>query len=288
MKYIARLLAPLFLLTLLLSSCGEEAKPVASFEDGTGSIETSSESQSESAAPESTPAESESEVISEPETDVEVFEVAPEGELESFFSVEEYDYTAETDAEIIRFFGGDIGAALTKLAPSLKSVAYAAFSYPEVTINSAAPEQNLLWSAIYTMIDTYHQYPANYTTDSEGRVVIAGAATLKAMVSDMFVADVGDITTPHEDFLDSMIYYDADADVYTFEPTGGEGLNIRICALELSGDLCCVTIQFYNPIFDFTSWANIYIQPDNESVYGYTVNSATSWTEDGGLDEDDQ
>jgi len=289
MKYIARILTPLFLLSLLLTSCGEEKGQIASFDES----ETApvSEGQSEGTAPESTPTESESEATSESETDVEAFEVTPEAEseLENFFSVEEYDYTAETDAEIIAFFGGDIGAALTKLAPSLKSVANAAFSYPEVTVSSTAvPEQNLLWSTIYTMIDTYHQYPADYKTDSEGRVVITGAATLKAMVSDIFAAGVGEISAPHEDFLDSMIYYDAAADTYTFEPTGGQGLNIRICSLELSGGNCCVTIQFYNSIFNFTSWANIYIQPDSESVYGYTVASATSWTEDGGLDEDDQ
>jgi len=287
MKHISRLLALLITLTLLLSACGAEDKQVASFDDDPASeVETASKSESETEGEPTS--ESESEVITaESETETEAFEVAPEGDLETFFSVEEYDYTAETDADIIAFFGGDIGAALTKLAPSLKSVAYAAYSYPEDMVDT--PEENMLWSAIYAMIDTYHQYPANYTTDSEGRVVITGAATLKAMVSDMFTADVGEIATPHADFLDSMIYYDSDADSYTFEPTGGEGLNVRLCALEFSPDgQMTVTIQLYNPIFDFTSRVSMTVTADSESIYGYTVSTATSWTEDNGLDEEDQ
>lgn len=284
MKHICRLSVLLIVLALLLSACGAENQNTASFDDDPV---PESESVTQSAPEGEAFPDSESEVTSAVESDTEAFEVAQEGELENFFSVEEYDYTAETDPDIIAFFGGDVGSALTKLAPSLKSVAYAAYSYPEDMVN--APAQNMLWSAIYAMIDTYHQYPANYTTDSEGRVVITGAATLKAMVSDMFTADVGEIGAPHEDFLDSMIYYDADADTYTFEPTGGEGLTVRLCALEFSPDgQMTVTIQLYNPIFDFTSWVSMTVVADGESVYGYTVSSATSWTEDGGLDEEDQ
>ncbi len=202
-----------------------------------------------------------------------------EGEYETFFSVEEYDYTAETDSEIISYFDGDIGAALTKLAPSIKSVAYASYCYPEEMTGD--PAEDMLWCAIYSMIAVYHQYPEGTETDSLGRVSIKGSETLRKMADDMFSADVEVLGVPHEDFLDTLIYYDNATDVYTFEPSGGEGLEIRICALETGKDgKMNVTVQLYNSIFDFTSWVSLSIMKEASSAYGYTVQSATSWSEE--------
>jgi len=202
-----------------------------------------------------------------------------DSEYETFFSVEEYDYTAETDSEIISYFNGDIGAALTKLAPSLKSVAYASYCYPEEMTGD--PADDMLWCAVYSMIAVYHQYPEGTETDALGRVSIKGSETLRKMADDMFAADVEVLGVPHEDFLDTLIYYDNAADTYTFEPSGGEGLEIRICALEAGKDgKMSVTVQLYNSIFDFTSWVSLSIKKEESSSYGYTVMSATSWSEE--------
>ncbi|MBR5742685.1 MAG: hypothetical protein IKX85_02700 [Clostridia bacterium] len=202
-----------------------------------------------------------------------------EGEYETFFSVEEYDYTAETDSEIISYFGGDIGGALTRLAPSLKSVAYASYCYPQDM--NGDPQDDILWCAIYSMVAIFRQYPEGTGTDEEGRVVIKGTEALRRMADDMFSADVEILGVPHEDFLDSLIYYDNSSDAYTFEPSGGEGLEIRICALEPGKDgRMNVTVQLYNSIFDFTSWVSLSIIREESSSYGYTVWSATSWSEE--------
>ena len=202
-----------------------------------------------------------------------------ESEYETFFSVEEYDYTAETDPDVIAYFSGDIGGALTKLAPSLKSVAYASYCYPQEM--TGVPEDDMLWCAIYSMIASFHQYPEGTETDSEGRVTVKGTEALRKMADDMFSADVEILGVPHEDFLDSLIFFDNASDTYTFEPSGGEGLEIRICALEPGKDgRMNVTVQLYNSIFDFTSWVSLSIRKEESSSYGYTVWSATSWSEE--------
>ena len=110
---------------------------------------------------------------------------------------------------------------------------------------------------------------------------LRSSEALRKMADDMFSADVEVLGVPHEDFLDTLIYYDNAADTYTFEPSGGEGLEIRICALEAGKDgRMNVTVQLYNSIFDFTSWVSLSIKKEESSSYGYTVWSATSWSEE--------
>lgn len=206
-------------------------------------------------------------------------DTASEGEFETFFSVEEYDYTGETDPDILAYFGNDIGGALTRLAPSAKAVAYAAYCYPDDLAGEVTDE--VVWCALYSMIDAFHQLPEGSTTTEDGRVVIRGSDKLMHMAADMFTAGVGTLSVPHEDFLDSLIYYDAATDTYTFEPSGGEGLEIRICALEAGGgDGMGLTVQLYNSIFDFTSWVSLSITKNPASAYGYTVSGATAWNEE--------
>lgn len=200
-------------------------------------------------------------------------------DIETFFDVTEYDYTAETNEDIINYFHGDIGSALTKLAPSVKAVAYAAYCYPEDM--AGAPEENMLWCAIYNMIDIFHQYPSSSSTDKDGNTVVSNSSELQSMVSDMFTSEVSAVSAPSADYLDSLIFYDEAKGTYTFAPSGGEGLEIRICALEpTGGPEMNISIQIYNEMFDFSSWVSLNIVEDTASVYGYTVSSATVWTEE--------
>lgn len=276
MKRTTLLLSLLLVLCLILSACGKSES--LQFDD-----EQELESNLENEIPEAelvVPEGKEETEGSEGET--EVTETEGEGveyEYETFFSVEEYDYTQETDPDLLAYFDGDIGGALTKLAPAAKAVAYAAYCHPEDMVG--APQDNMLWSAIYAMVDLFHQYPEGTTQDAEGRTVIAGSAGLQSMVNDMFTANVGVIGEPHADYLDSLIYYDAANATYTFEPSGGEGMEIRICALELGPDgTMGITIQIYNSIFDFTSWVSLSIEKDATSAYGYTVSQATAWSDE--------
>ncbi|MBR5867925.1 MAG: hypothetical protein IKZ21_00650 [Clostridia bacterium] len=268
------LLSLLLVMALLLSACGKGES--LQFEE---EEEMESNTQGETAIqdPDEVTESEEGEAAAEDEGEGKSEEV--EYEYETFFSVEEYDYTQETDPDLIAYFDGDIGSALTKLAPAAKAVAYAAYCHPEDMVG--APQDNMLWSAIYAMVDLFHQLPEGTTQDAEGRTVIHGAQSLQTMVNDMFTANVGTVGTPHEDYLDSLIYYDAAAGTYTFEPSGGEGMEIRICALELGPDgKMGITIQIYNSIFDFTSWVSLTIDKDAASAYGYTVSEATAWSED--------
>ena len=270
------LLSLLLVLSLLLGACGKSESLQFDDED-----EMESDTQGGTVILDPGPVIS-GEEETEPEADQEEEgegEGEAEYEYETFFSVEEYDYTQETDPDLIAYFNGDIGSALTKFAPAAKAVAYAAYCHPEDMVG--APQDNMLWSAIYAMVDLFHQVPDGTTQDAEGRVVITGVQGLQTMVNDMFTASVGTVDAPHADYLDSLIYYDAASETYTFEPSGGEGLEIRICALELGPDgTMGITIQIYNSIFEFTSWVSLSIEKDDTSAYGYTVSQATAGSDE--------
>ena len=254
-----KIIALFLMLALLFASCGSgEAESQADF---TGGGETAAETGEDD--PES------GEEENEPE----------DPDYETFFSVEEYDYTGETDPDILAYFENDVGGALTRLAPPIKSAAYAAYCYPDDLTGD--PQDQIVWCALYSMVDAFHQLPEGSTTTDEGQIVIKGSDKLEKMAKDMFSTGVDTLPAVHEDFLDSLIFYDQTTDTYTFEPSGGEGLEIRICALEAgSGDDMGLTVQLYNSIFDFTSWVSLTITKNPASSYGYSVSGATAWNEE--------
>ena len=265
MNYL-RSVALILLLALALTACGEAAEQGTEIDFGDGITETTAE-----------PDTSGENTGDELPPDDEDEETSAVGADEEFFSVEEYDYTAESDPDVLAYFNGDIGAALTKLAPSVKSVAYAAYCYPDDLAGD--PSDQIVWCALYSMVSVYHQAEAQ--ADENGCTAIQGSGVLETMAKNMFTAELGALSTPHEDFLDSLIFYDAANDSYIFEPSGGEGLEVRICALEASaGDDMNLTVQLYNSIFDFTSWVSLTITRNPASVYGYTVSGATAWNEE--------
>ena len=135
-----------------------------------------------------------------------------------------------------------------------------------------------------------HVVPAGeirkYSVDADGNLSDDGAYPYGMLTSATTTDEDGWSVTVYTNMHGNTVLErrgtgDNAADTYTFEPSGGEGLEIRICALEAGKDgRMNVTVQLYNSIFDFTSWVSLSIKKEESSSYGYTVWSATSWSEE--------